>query len=949
MRIGALLLLCAPLGVLAQYPFTRTLEVRTGQQRPAITTVTQDALGLLWVGSDLGLFRTDGENVDLILRTEGTAVNALLRDGDAVLAALGNGHVVRCTALGIDTLLSDTLVQRAPVRAMVRDAAGRLWLATYGAGVWVKEGDRVQWITSANGLPDDHVNDLAVLPDGRVVAATDQGLAVCGHRGVAEVFGEAHGAPDNLVLAVAVDSDGNIWAGTDRKGAFRWRPGTDSTAQVLDPQWADGPVVSIAVQDERVWLGTRAHGVVLHDLGPKGGGYRHPAPADGRANAALDLLADAEGAVWWADGSERLHRADPAVLVVPEHEGVDLRHVTALCADADDRIWFATPQGLFAHPAAFSERSFITRTALPLPPNTAIVSLAATDAGTVYAATFGNGLHAVDRTGHVVRYTQGNGLANDNVLAVRWGDERIWCATLDGLDAFRPATQRWEHHAVPGPGFVYDVLPIAGGRAVAATDGNGVLEIGAEGAKALTPGDGPRTFYSVVAVQPDRIWAAGPGTGLCRAGGATPSCAGADRPPFDGDLFAVATALGRILAFGNTGTSAYDPVTGSWTDLTGRFGLEGIQAELNAVCTGRDGTIWLACDKGLVRIRPTEHHFDPAIRTVITGVELGNQPVSAQGVVRVPHDRNDLTIRFTGVHYADPGAVRFEHRLLGHDDRPVRTRDRRMSWAGLPAGSYTFQVRAFTADALGHGEEHVVPDDWTTLQVIIEPPWWRLPWVIAAGVAAVVLAIFLLVRMRDRRLRYRERMEQEKVRFQLEALRSQVDPHFLFNSFNTLVELIESDTGKAVEHVDQLSTFFRNILQVRDKELISVDEELDLLQTYFALEQRRFGERITLHIDVSEEARHRCIVPLTTQLLVENALKHNAITAQHPLTISLTAKGDDLVVRNRINARISTPRSTGFGLESIRKRYMALTERPVVVAQREGDFEVRIPLVQRKP
>jgi uncharacterized membrane-anchored protein YhcB (DUF1043 family) len=310
--------------------------------------------------------------------------------------------------------------------------------------------------------------------------------------------------------------------------------------------------------------------------------------------------------------------------------------------------------------------------------------------------------------------------------------------------------------------------------------------------------------------------------------------------------------------------------------------------------------------------------------------------------VKLGHERSALAFRFAAPHWPDPGAVRFQYRLLGFSDGIVDTRDRQAAFPALPPGHYTFQVRA----AVGAPS----PDaPWTELSVTVDPPWWQTPWVIGLIALAVIILAFALVRARDRRLRYRDRLEQEKVRFQLEALRSQVDPHFLFNSFNALVELIESEPSKAVEHVEQLSTFFRNILQVRDQERITVEEELRLLDTYFALEQRRFGSRIALQVEVDAASRARAIVPLTLQLLVENALKHNVVIGGEPFMITIASEGDSLLVANPIRPRTTPARSTGFGLESITKRYAALTDRPIDVQASGGIFRVRIPLIESHP
>ena len=178
---------------------------------------------------------------------------------------------------------------------------------------------------------------------------------------------------------------------------------------------------------------------------------------------------------------------------------------------------------------------------------------------------------------------------------------------------------------------------------------------------------------------------------------------------------------------------------------------------------------------------------------------------------------------------------------------PKITRDREVGYSRLPPGDYTFRVKASVGDNL--------PRIGGPSTISSSSPLVAQAWAIGLFVLLLTGVLYAFVRVREDRLRMRDRIEKEQARFQLEALRSQVNPHFLFNSFNTLIESDEEEPDKAVEHVEDLSDLFRNILTVRDKELITLDEELDLVDTYFKLEQRRFGERIRLVTDVVEEAR----------------------------------------------------------------------------------------------
>lgn len=921
----------------AQFPYTSTIEVRLGQQRPKVSCIAMDAHSLLWTGSDRGVLRTDGERVDLMLDTRPAQVMALARAPQGMLAALSNGTVVMCNAIGCDTLLVDRLLQQYPVRAIVPADDGRIWLATYGAGLWSwHQGELSKW-GMAQGLPDDHVNSAAPWKNG-VIAATDQGLALCTAEGVVKVHDVTTGAPDNLVLSVATTAKGEVWAGTDRGGVFRWVPDDPVRNGGLPGSADHGGVVVLAVHGELIWCGTRRNGVVVHDIGPRGGRYvDHRSGTPGNM-LVQDLLLDEDGAAWWCGGDEHVKRADPDLLFVPEHEGLDLRGITALCSDGNGRIWFATPQGLFHHARAFTEEQRVHRASLEVDPMTPIVSLAADELGSIWVATFGSGVYAIHRNGRIEHFTSRQVALNDNVLSVRCSAGSVWFGTLDGVSEYRDGVFR--HHPTPGSGFIYAVLPDMDGGFWAATDGAGTWHGGAQ-PKDRTVGQGPRTFFSLVRDKAGRTWAAGPGTGLCRVDSSV-SCSGSDLSAFTGDLFGLGLAGERIIAFGSRGSMAYDPENGSWTDLTARLGVQDLRAELNTICTDERGDLWFASDRGLLRFQPRPRHFMSQVPAVITAVRLGNALVDPEGVLRTGHDRNDFTFQFTGIDHADPAGLRFAYRLKGLDPRTLTTRDREVSYSALAPGRYTFQLVAFTGDE--------VPDNgWLSVELEVLPPWWRRTWVIITGLLLLAGGIWWIVRERDRRAQARARMEQEKVRFQLEALRSQVDPHFLFNSFNRLVDLIETDTDRAVEHVEKLSLFFRSILQLRDKELITLGEELRLLNTYFDLERERFGAAIDLRIEVPAEYHQHQVVPMTLQMLVENALKHNVIDAAAPLRLTIAVEGNALVVSNTVRPRATPPRSTGFGLESIRRRYAALTTRTMDVTHANEDFIVRIPLIEVKP
>ncbi|MBL7962314.1 MAG: histidine kinase [Flavobacteriales bacterium] len=921
----------------AQYPALREMEVRVEGARFPVSVLAEDAQGLLWLGGPKGLLRTDGARHRTILLGQRAGVTALAPADDAMIAGLSEGLVLRCTPLRTDTLPGLGPSDGTALTALTVDARGRIWAGTRDGGVRVWQDGRVLEIHQADGLPDEHVNALCAVEGLGVMVATDQGVVLFGDdlKRVVNIDASS-GLPDNLVLSLCKAGGQRVWAGTYSSGPVRISF-PDNSVEALDPAWPYGPVRSLVFSKGMVWAGMDGEGMLVSGVGQGSGRYVQETPRSLRK--ILCTITTRDGAVWWCDGREMLVRAEPASVIVPQHEGFDLSNVQAVTGDEQGRIWIVTPNGVFGHASEFSEGERMTRIALPSS-EVPITSIHAVKDGSLWLGTLGRGLLHVPPSGAVRRIVLDPGSAGDNVMAIRSRGEELWLATLNGLVAvtMENGTERVVRHPLPGSGFVYDVLPMPDGSVLAATDGHGIMRLTVDGL--VTPLDamGKRTFYSLCRDGMGNVWASGPGTGLCRVDGDSLTVLASTTGLFDDAVYGITPFAGGVLMITATGVHALDPRSGRIARIDGAMPEGRIESPLNANYTASDGVIWFATDLGLVRLSPDTLAWTGGTPTLITGLMIAGEEVPVADHLELDHSRNALRIQFTGLHYAAPDHVRFVYQLTGLDPQLRTGSDREVTYGRLAPGAYTFKVRAYV-----EGEDPEGP--WASLTIRVSPPWWRTPWAVGAAAALAAAAAFLLLRMRDRRMRAREAMEKERVRFQLEALRSQVNPHFLFNSFGTLLELIEQDKVRAAEHVERLSAFFREILQVRDKDTITVEEEIRLLRIYFSLEQARFGERIALDVRVDEQALRGGIPPLTLQLLVENALKHNAVSQEAPLRIEVLSKDGDLLVRNPIRPRQSRPVSSHFGLESIRRRYHALTDRPVTITATDGVFEVRVPLI----
>ncbi len=190
-----------------------------------------------------------------------------------------------------------------------------------------------------------------------------------------------------------------------------------------------------------------------------------------------------------------------------------------------------------------------------------------------------------------------------------------------------------------------------------------------------------------------------------------------------------------------------------------------------------------------------------------------------------------------------------------------------------------------------------------------------------------------------------EKVRADKLGAQLESLKQQVNPHFLFNSLNTLKSMVEMGDRNAPEFIVRLSDFYRFTLENRRKSLVLLTEELEILDAYIFLLKARFEAGINLELNLTTEHRNSLIPTFTLQLLTENCIKHNVISLEQTLYIRIFSEADHIVIANNIRPKRSVERSTRTGLDNINDRYRQLQENPVVILREAGEFIVKLPVI----
>lgn len=220
-------------------------------------------------------------------------------------------------------------------------------------------------------------------------------------------------------------------------------------------------------------------------------------------------------------------------------------------------------------------------------------------------------------------------------------------------------------------------------------------------------------------------------------------------------------------------------------------------------------------------------------------------------------------------------------------------------------------------------------------------------WVLYVLATVIMNSIFIISHFIDRwkdSIQRAAQLEKEKTLVQFDNLKNQINPHFLFNALSALDSLISENPKLASQFLQHLSRVYRYVLQNKDRTTVPLDVELDFIKNYIFLVETRFQKSMKIKVEVPTEYTDKMIVPVTLQVLIENAIKHNVANEQHPLCIEVNISGEYLTVKNNFQPRNKVETSNGQGLENLRSLYSFLSDLPLVVEQ-DHQFKVGVPLL----
>jgi ligand-binding sensor domain-containing protein len=929
----------------AQQPFYKTIVYDKENNGIQLYTIMQDANGFIWLGTNKGLCRYDGNKCTYVKNSNEEVSTLVQEKNNDVWIGYSNGSIDVLKNGIIQKFNPEEGLPKVKITDITFDKAGRLWFSTYGEGIYCYEKGILYNINEDDGLSDNIVYKLLATLDDNIWVATDRGLSICNFtnkKKTIRIINDKQGLPDNIVRNIRTEpGTSTIWLTMQDKGVCAIDYKTKNIVQpAFSKQWTKGQVNDILHGNNSVYLATEEYGFLTFQKNAANNNVDLTQPA--LKQHALKLLQDNDANIWIVYNNV-LQLSNANKFYTFQIPKAFQETIKAMSSDAAGNIWFANKKGLFTKKRNSVQ---IEKLSVPIKLET-VVSLYADENNNIWIGTYDNGLYSYNTiTKQTKHFNTNNGIIDNNIFTIAGTENEIWLGTFGGATKVNtanaaPSFENFTKANGLSNNYIYHINIDKDRNLWFSTDGSGLSV--KKGNQFFNydsiPGLESNIVYTSTQDIYGNIWFVGNNTGLLKFDGKKFSRYTEQEGLHDKNILnLIADNKGSLIITHPIGLEIFNIKEQQFSFYDKAYGFTDINTQLNAWCKlPNNNDILFATDSSIVYINA---NIDYTIRTktILEQVNVLLKPIDFNSKHVFNYNENDISFRYVGLSYMNPEAVTYTYQLEGYTNDWIKTKDNAITFSNLPPGSYVFKVKSLV-------NKNTASANMVTYAFTIKKPFWRTIWFALLVLLTLGAIIYYFVWLRIKFVKIDQERKTEKLSNQLEVLKNQLNPHFLFNSFNTLLNVIDTkEKALAMEYTEKISDFYRSMVVVQDKDMITVQEELDILKNYMYLQQKRFGDNLSLILDVKKEHLEIGIPPLTLQLLAENAQKHNKVSAAKPLKISITSAQDYLIVSNNITLRAESITSTGIGLSNIIQRVKMLTNKDVNVIQDEKEFNVIVPL-----
>jgi len=948
----------------AQEPLSKFFETKSNGNKLNIQSILFDYQGNLLCGTSEGLMQFDGIDFQHVFDSDSMPVQEVssIFQGSKTRVWVGykNGKIAYIDHSKIFLFKHDKSLPSVQITSFAEDSInGRLFYSTLGEGLFYVENGQVHEINSKNGLSDDYCYKLLLLPDHRLCVATDQGINYIKFEGdnfSISTLSSEQGLSDNIVRSLTLNPANNLLASFQDGGFCIIDPTADKSPILFQSEeWKYGQVNTALPVGEEIWLGTEHYGVVRLKYNTINDKFDELPSGITNTNIKA-MLRDSENQVWVASANQLIRSSGECWNKILNPSGTNFAFVHCILSDHAGNIWFSPDQQLYcAKKQSNGTYEFIKYTVTKPNALTDIVTLQEDERNNIWIGTLGEGIFVLDPKRKVI-YKPGTNtlIQNGNVMSIEIQTDQILIGGFGGIQAFEKNYNSKTANYILTPlekevleplknNYIYSIHTDRNNVTWFGSDESGLISYTGHKLHYYSKKDGlpSMTIQSITSDSSGKLWLATQGGGISSFDGKT--FVNISMKEGLSDPSPVSISIDKndhVVIVHSNGVDIFDPETKTFQYYSSESGLGEINPDLNSISTGPNGIICIGTERGIFTFNPTENFLWKQPKVYINSVLLFLEPLADASTMKFDYDQNNITFRYNSPWYTDQNRITYSYQLDGFSQKWQSTKDHSVSYPKLPPGNYTFRVRAsLNQNYLSASEASFIFE--------IKSPFWQTIWFRLLLSLCILLIIGFIIRRRELRLRKTEKAEKEKIEFRFETLRNQVNPHFLFNSFNTLITVIEKDPNLAVEYVENLSQFFRSIVSYKDVEVISLEEEIGLLENYIFIQSKRYGDSLKFINKVDLKiAPDGFIPPLTLQLLAENALKHNAISHESPLLLELFIKDGYLVMRNNINPKYHKEESTGIGLQNIKNRFNILGDQKIEIEVDQDFFNVSVPILK---
>jgi ligand-binding sensor domain-containing protein len=879
---------------------------REGLSDNSVNCILEDTKDNLWFGTSLGgVNKYDGKSFVHYTTEQGLVhnyVRSIIEDSSGNIWFGTEGGLSKYDGKSFSNYTTHQGLNNNHIWCIVEDKIGNLWISSWGNGIDKYDGKSFIHYSSREGLSSDNVWAMLEDKDANLwICTMDQGVNKFDGKSFT-YFGIDQGLSNNIVHSILEDKSGNMWIGTDGGGVNKYDGG--SLSHIHHSQGLSSENISCTIEDTKgnIWVGTNEGGINKID----GKTITHYTQVEGLSNNnIICLYEDKKRNIWIATWGGGIDKYDgKTVTNFSFAQGLNSDHILYIMEDKRGNLWFGTDNGVTKYDG-ISFTSFGTAQGLT---NRFITSIVEDKAGNIWLSSYGGGMYKYDGNS-ISAYTTDQGLSSNDILTMFQDSHgNIWVGTYDG----------------------------------------GVNKF-----------DGK--FF----------------THYTTSQGLSNNSVGSIKEDHDGNMWFLTRNGLCCMRKDLNKTNSPDSQVPLFKNYLLSDGFLGVGSDYNTLTVDRNGKIWAGAVDRLTCYnadRDTPDTMPPNIQ--VKSISLFNENIAWAGIEKnkdttilldngielkdfsfsklsrwyhlpenlsLAYDNNDLSFQFVGIATKRTGHIEYQYYLDGLDKQwGLLTTNAEASYNNLPAGKYTFKVKAVNSEGYA--------SDVFAYKFSIRPPWWQTSWFRLVALITIGCIFYGLIRWRLYE-KFRLRLERSEQRNQLsnlkhktaelemQALRAQMNPHFIFNSLNSInCFILQNDKAAASEYLVKFSRLVRLILQNSQAPLISLESELESLQLYLELEAVRFNYQFDFNISIAADidTSVTMVPPVIIQPFAENAIWHGLMSKKfdRELVIEIFFESDEVLCCRITDNGIGRQRSAELKGRTLHKSMgLSITEERIRLLQ----------------